>query len=247
MGINKKRVLVNDDVISIAHPSFKAYQFKDLSPSIHGIPKDISAKYFISKQLGAGACGVVRLVYDLETCDTYAMKQVQKYSLTQSNKPKMLSDPERVMNEVKIMKSLDHPCVIKMHDIIDRTDSLFMVLELMKGGDLLNRIVKRKQLTESISKLYFYQMCHAIKYLHEKGITHRDIKPDNILLQSDEEDTLVKVSDFGLSKFVQKDSVMKTLCGTPLYVAPEVLKTMGKGSYTKKVDVWSLGVVLFTW
>lgn len=77
-------------------------------------------------------------------------------------------------------------------------------------------------------------------------ITHRDLKPDNILLQNDDEETLLKVSDFGLSKFVQKDSVLRTLCGTPLYVAPEVLLTGGRGSYTRKVDIWSLGVVLYT-
>lgn len=68
-----------------------------------------------------------------------------------------------------------------------------------------------------------------------------------MLLESSNEETLLKVSDFGLSKFVQNDSVMKTLCGTPLYVAPEVLQTGGRGAYTKKVDIWSLGVVLFTW
>lgn len=79
-----------------------------------------------------------------------------------------------------------------------------------------------------------------------QGITHRDLKPDNILLQDGNEETLLKVSDFGLSKFVHTDSVMRTLCGTPLYVAPEVLMTGGRGTYTSKVDIWSLGVVLFT-
>lgn len=134
-----------------------------------------------------------------------------------------------------------------MFEIYDRPESVFMVLELMRGGDMITRISKmpQRRLPESQAKFYFIQMCEAIKYLHDKGITHRDIKPDNILLATDEDLTLLKVTDFGLSKFVKKNSIMKTLCGTPQYVAPEILTTRGIGSYTKKVDVWSLGCCLY--
>lgn len=247
IGYNQKRILLNDDVISLVHPQYKVFVFKDLGANeTTDIDKDIITQYYISKRLGSGACGVVRLIYDKYSCQEYAMKQVQKNRLTETTRQRNITDGERVMNEVRIMKSLEHPCVIKMHDIIDKSDSVYMVLELMKGGDLLTRIISNKRLSENISKLFFYQMCHAVKYLHDKGITHRDIKPDNVLLESQNDETLLKVSDFGLSKFVAKDSVMRTLCGTPLYVAPEILSTGGKGCYTKKVDIWSLGVVLFT-
>ncbi|XP_013101371.1 ovarian-specific serine/threonine-protein kinase Lok isoform X2 [Stomoxys calcitrans] len=247
VGTNSRRILQNDDIISLSHPTYKAFVFKDLSPNeAMGLPKEITSNYYVSRKLGSGACGLVRLVYDRRSCQEYAMKIVKKNMLATSTNPNNLTDPNRVMNEAKIMKNLDHPCVINMHDIVDKPDSVYMVLEFMKGGDLLNRIVDNKRLSEKISKLFFYQMCHAVKYLHDKGITHRDIKPDNVLLDSADEETLLKVSDFGLSKFVQKDSVMRTLCGTPLYVAPEVLLTGGRGAYTKKVDIWSLGVVLFT-
>ncbi|KAI8118033.1 Ovarian-specific serine/threonine-protein kinase Lok [Lucilia cuprina] len=247
IGTNRRRILQNDDIISLSHPTYKAFVFKDLSPNeAMGLPTDITSNYYVSRKLGSGACGLVRLVYDRRTCQQYAMKIVKKNMLATSTNPNHLNDPNRVMNEAKIMKSLEHPCVIKMHDIVDKPDSVYMVLEFMKGGDLLNRIVSNKRLSEKVSKLYFYQMCHAVKYLHDKGITHRDLKPDNVLLETSDEETLLKVSDFGLSKFVQKDSVMRTLCGTPLYVAPEVLLTGGRGAYTKKVDIWSLGVVLFT-
>lgn len=122
-----------------------------------------------------------------------------------------------------------------------------MILELMRGGDMISRISKmpQRRLSESSAKFFFIQICEALKYLHDKGITHRDIKPDNILLATEDEDTLLKVTDFGLSKFVKKNSIMKTLCGTPQYVAPEILTTRGKGSYTKKVDIWSMGCCLY--
>lgn len=241
------RILQNNDVISLANPHYKAFVFNDLSPNeAEGFPKEITSSYYISRKLGSGACGLVRLVYDRRTCIQYAMKIVKKNMLAMSVLPTSNNNPERVLNEAVIMKSLKHPCVIKMHHILDKPDAVFMVLEFMKGGDLLNRIIDNKRLSERISKLFFYQMCHAVKYLHDMGITHRDLKPDNVLLESADEETLIKVSDFGLSKFVQKDSVMRTICGTPLYVAPEVLLTGGRGAYTQKVDVWSLGVILFT-
>ncbi|XP_017081497.1 LOW QUALITY PROTEIN: ovarian-specific serine/threonine-protein kinase Lok [Drosophila eugracilis] len=248
IGTNKMRILKNDDVISLSHPTYKAFVFKDLSPNESiGLPDEINKTYYVNRKLGSGAYGLVRLVYDTRTCQQFAMKIVKKNMLSGSARPSTnFSDPDRVLNEAKIMKNLSHPCVVRMHDIVDKPDSVYMVLEFMRGGDLLNRIISNKLLSEDISKLYFYQMCHAVKYLHDRGITHRDLKPDNVLLETNDEETLLKVSDFGLSKFVQKDSVMRTLCGTPLYVAPEVLITGGREAYTRKVDIWSLGVVLFT-
>lgn len=189
--------------------------------------------------MGAGACGIVYLVHNYRTCDSFALKHIKKNQL-------MDCKSDKTLNETKIMKSLTHPCVVRMFDIYDTKDSVYFTLELMKGGELLSRIQQKSYLPESNSKFFFYQMCHAIKYLHDRKITHRDLKPDNILLATTDEHTLLKISDFGLSKLVRNNSVLRTLCGTPLYVAPEVLLTDGKGEYTEKVDIWSLGVVLFT-
>jgi len=89
-------------------------------------------------------------------------------------------------------------------------------------------------------------MCLALNYLHQQSITHRDLKPENVLLQlPDTNETLIKITDFGLSRFISEQSMMKTFCGTPNYLAPEVLESRGEGSYTNKVDVWSLGVILY--
>ncbi|XP_055642459.1 ovarian-specific serine/threonine-protein kinase Lok isoform X2 [Toxorhynchites rutilus septentrionalis] len=247
VGPHNKMILKNDDVIALSHPQYKSLVYKDLTPNEAGtLPTEIHETYYVSKKLGKGAYGEVHLVYDAKTCKAYAMKAVAKNQLAEWSKKNLLSDPKRVMNEVNIMKSLDHPCVIKMHDIVNKPESVFMILEFMKGGDLLSRIINHKYLSEEASKLFFLQMCHAVKYLHTKGITHRDLKPDNILLEDDRPETLLKVSDFGLSKFVNKGSILRTLCGTPQYVAPEILIKSGCGSYTPKVDIWSLGVVLFT-
>ncbi|XP_039449081.1 ovarian-specific serine/threonine-protein kinase Lok isoform X1 [Culex pipiens pallens] len=249
IGTGRRMILKNNDVIGLAHATYKALQFKEVSRNqdeLQYLPSAIRDKYYVGKKLGSGACGVVHLIFDTVSCQPYAMKHVVKNLLVESTRPRILNEPNRVMNEVNIMKALDHPCVIKMHDIVNRPTSVCMVLEYMEGGDLLTRITSQKALSEQTSKLFFLQMCLAVQYLHAKGITHRDLKPDNILLQDSNEETLLKVSDFGLSKFVHTDSVMRTLCGTPLYVAPEVLMTGGRGTYTSKVDIWSLGVVLFT-
>uniref|UniRef100_A0A2M4CYG6 Serine/threonine-protein kinase chk2 (Cds1) n=1 Tax=Anopheles darlingi TaxID=43151 RepID=A0A2M4CYG6_ANODA len=249
IGTNRQRLLTDGDIISICYADLKAFIYHQLreNPATKQLASDLSNTYYIGRTLGSGACGVVYLLHHTDTCERFALKQVAKNKMTeQQTRPRPLNDPARVMNEVNIMKNLDHPCVIRMHDIIDKPHSLYMVLEYMKGGDLLSRILANKRLPEKTSKLFFLQMCHAVKYLHSQGITHRDLKPDNILLADEEEYTLLKVSDFGLSRFVGKNSVMRTLCGTPMYVAPEVLLTRGSGSYTPKVDIWGLGVVLYT-
>lgn len=193
----------------------------------------------MGKKIGEGACGQVYMAFDCITCEPFALKQIKKNQLNGYQK-------EKAKNEGNIMKTIKHPCVVKMHCVHDIDDSMYITLELMKGGDLLHRIQQNAFLEENISKLFFYQMCHAVKYLHDRKITHRDLKPDNILLASSQTETLVKISDFGLSKVCQDNSVLRTMCGTPHYVAPEVLLTNGRGEYTQKVDVWSLGVVLYT-
>lgn len=115
----------------------------------------------------------------------------------------------------------------------------------MDGGELFDKVVSIGQYDEPTAKLMSYQMVCAVKYLHDEGITHRDLKPENILLATEENETLIKVTDFGLSKFVDAGTMMKTFCGTPSYLAPEILLTVGMGAYTKAIDCWSLGVIIY--
>ena len=135
---------------------------------------------------------MVSLVYNIKTCGEFAMKRVEKDR--DLGKKTVIHDSAKIMNEVKIMKSLAHPCIVQMVDIVDSPKELYMVLELMSGGDLLTRIIKEKFLPEQICKFFFLQLCNAVNYMHENQVTHRDLKPDNILLSNMDPYSLLKVS-----------------------------------------------------
>ena len=153
---------------------------------------------------------------------------------------------QQIQSECTILGGLDHPCIIRVYDVYDTPNAVYIILELVEGGELFDRIVANGQFDEQTTKFLFRQMCLGVKYLHEKNITHRDLKPENVLLTLPEtNETLVKITDFGLSRFINETTLMKTFCGTPNYLAPEVLSTRGEASYTNKVDVWSLGVILY--
>ncbi|XP_063419076.1 serine/threonine-protein kinase Chk2-like [Mytilus trossulus] len=245
VGKGNKQVLSNNDEIALALKNNKAFMYLDLSIDEEaGLPDQIKEKYTLTKTLGRGACGEVKLAFKKGTCEKFAVKIISKKKFSIGGKHQVnLSN--QVMTEVKILKALRHPCIIGIEDVIDLPDVLYIVLELVEGGELFDKVVSIGQYDEPTAKLLFYQIIHAVKYLHDQGITHRDLKPENILLATDANETLIKVTDFGLSKFVDAGSIMKTFCGTPTYLAPEILITAGSGQYTKAIDCWSLGVILF--
>lgn len=140
------------------------------------------------------------------------------------------------------MKSLKHPYIIQLYDVYETDDKLCLIMELVTGGELFDRIVDRGPYTERDASLLMNNLFHAIKYMHDKGIAHRDLKPENILYESAAPGAPAKISDFGLSKVVDPRKMMQTCCGTPGYVAPEVLTYSG---YGPEVDMWSLGVLLY--
>ncbi|XP_050410649.1 serine/threonine-protein kinase Chk2 isoform X2 [Patella vulgata] len=245
VGKGNKQVLSNNDEIALAMKKNKAYVFMDLDCNEDkDLPSELTDKYTLTKVLGRGACGEVRLAFTKGSCEKYACKIISKKKFSVGGNSQ-ISLASQVMTEVKILKALKHPCIIRIEDVIDTPDVLYIVLELVEGGELFDRVVSVSQFSEPVAKLLFYQMVVAIKYLHDQGITHRDLKPENILLSGENNETLIKVTDFGLSKFVDGGTLMKTFCGTPTYLAPEILVTAGSGTYTKAIDCWSLGVILF--
>ncbi|XP_014783139.1 serine/threonine-protein kinase Chk2 [Octopus bimaculoides] len=244
VGKGNKQVLNNNDEISLAFKQNKVYLYTHMESINEGLHPQLTDKYTITKLLGKGAYGEVKLGFSKGTCDKYAIKVISKKRFSTGGCTQ-INDGVKALGEAKILQSLNHPCIVSVNEVIDVPDTLYIVLELIEGGELFDRVRNKGAVPETISRLYLYQMISAIKYLHDKGITHRDLKPENILLMTDEEETLIKVTDFGLSKFFDNGSVLKTFCGTPTYLAPEILLTAGRGSYTKAVDCWSLGVILF--
>jgi calcium/calmodulin-dependent protein kinase I len=173
----------------------------------------------------------VKVGLDKKTKEKVAIKAVSK---------KMVEKQETLDNEITILSDITHPHIVKMHAIFDAADTLFIVMELMQGGELYEEIVRRKSFSERDASYVMRQLLEALKYLHEKGIVHRDLKLENLLLVVPNK-LDIKLADFGLSKII-KGQALTTACGTPFYVAPDIL--MGDG-YNSAVDLWAAGVLLY--
>ncbi|KAG7218327.1 hypothetical protein INR49_020467 [Caranx melampygus] len=241
IGKDKKLPLVNNAVLSLAEQRNKVFVFIDLmSDDQSSLPKELQEKYLLTRRIGTGVCGEVRLAFERSTCRKFAVKIINK-----SNFKSEGTATRNAKTEIEILQRVDHPCLIKTEDFYQTEDSYYIVLELMEGGELFHRVKSRQQLHESVAKLYFYQMLRAVQYLHSNGIIHRDLKPENVLLSSQDDICLIKVTDFNQSRILEEAVLMKTLCGTPSYLAPEVFTHGSTSGYGLAVDAWSLGVLLF--
>lgn len=233
VGRNKRRELEDGDEISIL----------DQARFIFHYPRnrDGSAfrqQYRILQQLGKGHFATVYLCVERVTGMQYAVKRFEKRHGDSGR-----SQTDGLQQEIGVLKSVSHPNMLCLKDTFDEDDGVYLVLELAPEGELFNCIVLKQKLTEEESRRVFIQLFQGIKYLHERNIVHRDIKPENILLADKE--LSVKLADFGLAKIIGEESFTTTLCGTPSYVAPEILENSRHRKYTRAVDIWSLGVVLY--
>ncbi|KAJ4494447.1 kinase-like domain-containing protein [Lentinula lateritia] len=156
------------------------------------------------------------------------------------------SNEKMVSREIGILQTLSHPniCFLK-ETFITEERKLILVLELIEGGDLLEYILSSSGVSEEITQHITYQLCLALSYVHSRGIAHRDLKPENILLtKSNPPD--VKVADFGLAKAIDSQTMLKTMCGTPAYLAPEIVTQTNMEGYDNLVDSWSVGAIVFS-
>jgi len=144
-------------------------------------------------------------------------------------------------NEIEVMKRMNHPNIIKMKEYFEDNDNFYIVMEMATGGELFDRITARGHYNEKDAAAVLRQIFEGIHYMHTQKIAHCDLKPDNFLFATPEDSSLLKIIDFGMSKFLQPRKYFTKFCGTPYYVAPEVIA----GRYTESCDMWSLGVVMF--
>lgn len=156
----------------------------------------------------------------------------------------------RILGEVAAMRRLNHPNILKIHEVLATKTKIYLVMELAKGGDLFSKISRRPQhrFPEPLARKYFHQLVSALQYCHQNGVAHRDVKPQNLLL---DEEGNIKVSDFGLSAVSVVESskngtlLLQTTCGTPAFAAPEIVGRTRIGYDGSKADAWSCGVILF--
>nr|CAD7577155.1 unnamed protein product [Timema californicum] len=234
LSAGNKEEIKHNDIISVLRPRLKMFVYLDNGAvEAASYPDDIKERYVVSSLIGRGAFGEVSLIFEKKSCRKYAMKKISKKS----------SFLKYTDLEVKILREVNHPLIIHMEYIRDTPETLYIVMDFIEGGDLNSRLQPVLTLTESRTKLIFYQLALAVQYLHDKRIAHRDLKPLNILLTSDRPECLIKVTDFGVSK-IEANTWLRTQIGSRLYNAPEVLNAHNE-PYTNKVDVWSMGVILF--
>lgn len=190
--------------------------------------------YKLGKILGEGAYGKVCLVSHKKTEIVRAMKMIKKSSMKKEAREELLS-------EVSILKSLDHPNIVRLIEIYEDDRYYYLLQEYCSGGELFDKIQEIGIFSEKQAAEYMRQIVSAIYYCHEKGIVHRDLKPENLLIESKKHNAELKVIDFGVSMKYKKGEKMHDKYGTPYYIAPEVLLR----SYDEKCDIWSCGVILF--
>uniref|UniRef100_A0AAY4EYM3 Serine/threonine-protein kinase DCLK1 n=1 Tax=Denticeps clupeoides TaxID=299321 RepID=A0AAY4EYM3_9TELE len=210
--------------------SLRRPELVDESPQV---PAAIAERYKVGRTIGDGNFAVVRECVERSTGREYALKII--------NKSKCRGKEHMIQNEVSILRRVKHPNIVLLIEEMDTYSELYLVMELVKGGDLFDAITSSNKYTERDASGMLYNLASAIKYLHSLNIVHRDIKPENLLVYEHQDGSKsLKLGDFGLATVV--DGPLYTVCGTPTYVAPEIIAETG---YGLKVDIWAAGVITY--
>lgn len=215
-------------------------QARNTSPYVIGKTDDIKKSYAFGKQLGMpGQFGYAVATTHLQTGEKRAVKVISKARFNRAADRDFHFQQLRA--EIEVMKSMNHPNIIRFYEVFENETDLFIVMEMCAGGELFDRIKATGTYSEHDASVALRQIFEGIAYMHSKRIAHCDLKPDNFLYSDDGKMSALKIIDFGMSKFVRQRQMFRSMCGTPYYMAPEVIQ----GQYNEHSDLWSLGVVMF--
>jgi len=199
--------------------------------------------YEKGETIGRGHFAKVKLVRHKDTAEFFAAKILDKRLEEHED------DYESMIREFEVLKTLNHPNIVRLFEAFESDISLILVCQLATGGELMHRIAEQNDVyTELEARKHIQTILEALAFMHEKGVVHRDLKPENILLSDKSDDAHILVADFGLGRFIDKQSdAMETVCGTHHYLAPELVQCdRGEVSaYTKAVDVWGVGLIAY--
>ncbi|CAK9328888.1 unnamed protein product [Citrullus colocynthis] len=194
-------------------------------------------KYELGKTLGHGNFGKVKFAINFETHQPFAVKEVDKTKIIH------LNITHQFKREIQTLKLLKHPNIVRLHEVLASKSKIYLVLEYVNGEELFDTIASKGKLSEAQGRKIFQQLLDGVSYCHRKGVYHRDLKLENILVDAMGN---VKITDFGLSALPENfrdDGLLHTTCGSPNYVAPEILANRGYDGAAS--DIWSCGVILF--
>ena len=244
---NENKIIENEDFysFSIIYPfCVKNYYLKDHSQYKIWINKlksainhfSITDSFEIKEKIGKGKFAIVKLGIHKITKRKVAIKEVKKTGLT-------IDQLNLIKTEIEIMKICQHPNIIKLYDVIENENYIYIIMEYCSGYDLFNYIEKRNyKLPENRAVEIVYKICSAVKYIHSFGIVHRDLKPENILMTDESETSDIRLLDFGLSKIIGPHEFCTEPFGTLSYCAPEILLDK---PYNHQVDVFAIGVITY--
>ncbi|KAI8382463.1 kinase-like domain-containing protein [Blakeslea trispora] len=242
IGKGNRLLLRHKDELQLIRPSSNQSRnkfFRILFPPRYEATS-CEQEYVFGQVLGRGNFASVRHATHRGNGSSVAIKVFEKSRF--AKRSKMV---DSIINEVSIMHNMKkHPFVVQMIRTFNETHRMYLVLEYVPDGELFQYVVDNKSLDENTTRFIFWQLFTAIKYLHSNGIAHRDLKPENVLI-ADKKTLHIKVTDFGLARWAYRNQTFDSQCGTPNYVAPEVLGSSEDRSYDNRCDLWSLGVMLY--
>jgi len=209
-------------------------KFKKHRPVSSPIDTPLEERFFLGKKIGQGSFATVRLATEKATGSKFAVKIIPKDKI--KGKERMLK------SEVQILRKMDHPNVVSLYDSYETETHVYLITDLAEGGELFDRILAKGSYVEKDAAVIVNEILDALHYLHQQDIVHRDLKPENILFKTPDPSSELQITDFGLAKIMHDDDYLKTSCGTPGYIAPEVVQRIGHG---KPVDMWALGVITY--